>query len=308
MSHQPVKSLRPYLMLAVIILLWGMNYVVSRFLSGIPPIRVSGILYALFRYLLGALTMVVVMTYQKRGPKSILQEIRPYKGILLLSAFVSAMFVIFTHISAEYIPCGTTSIIINLCPIVVLLYGVTILKENITTKKILGFLLGLAGGVIFLWNSLILAEGFFIGILLALGGMFAWAAYTITLHYLEGADRYIVMTVKHTTSTIMIVPFIILMMMDGITLILIWDAISILGLAFAGILASGLAYLLYFAAIEILGAPKASSFLFLVPFVSVAGDFILGEPPTVITLLAGITAIIGVGLIKMSDSQDVEDS
>lgn len=276
---------------------------VSRFLSGIPPVRVSGIMYAFFRYFLGAMTMVGVMAYQRKGPRTIAEEIRPYRSILLLSAFVSALFVIFTHISAEFIPCGTTSIIINLCPIVVLLYGAIILREPLTSKKIFGFLLGLMGGIVFLWNSLTVSEGFLWGIILALGGMFAWAAYTITLHYLEGADRFVVMTVKHATSTVMIIPFILFMIVEGASLILIWDVVSILGLLFAGVLASGLAYILYFTAIEYLGAPKASSFLFLVPFVSVAGDFILGEPPVLITLIAGAVAVIGVGLVKMSDTE-----
>ncbi|MHA1909859.1 MAG: EamA family transporter, partial [Candidatus Thorarchaeota archaeon] len=71
------------------------------------------------------------------------------------------------------------------------------------------------------------------------------------------------------------------------------------------VIASGLAYVLYFTAIEILGAPRASSFLFLIPFVSLVGDFILGEPPYLIALIAGLIAIIGVALVKFS-SNDVE--
>ena len=72
-------------------------------------------------------------------------------------------------------------------------------------------------------------------------------------------------------------------------------------------LASGLAYILYFTVIEILGAPRASSFLFLIPFVSLAGDFILGEPPHVIALVAGLIAIIGVALVRLS-SNDIEQN
>jgi drug/metabolite transporter (DMT)-like permease len=60
------------------------------------------------------------------------------------------------------------------------------------------------------------------------------------------------------------------------------------------------AYVLYFTAVEILGATHASSFLFLTPFVSVVGDFVLGEPSELVILLAGLIAIIGVGLIRFS--------
>ena len=112
------------------------------------------------------------------------------------------------------------------------------------------------------------------------------------------------MTVKHVTSTVMILPFMLLMVLDGTSLILVLDAWSVAGLLFSGVLSSGLAYVLYFSSIESLGAPKASSFLFLVPFVSVAGDFVLGEPPEVITLIAGVIALVGVALVKFAGANE----
>jgi len=302
-----VSSRRPYLMLAVIILLWGTNFVVARFLSGLEPIRVSGILFGFFRYFIGAFTMIAVLVYNRLGLSEVREEIAPYKKMLLLSAFASAIFVMTLHMSVEFISSGTSSIIVNLCPILVLMYGVYKFKERLTPLKVTGFLLGFIGGLVFLWNSMVLSPGLELGIFFALIAMIAWGAYTITLHYLEGANKYIVMTVKHTVSSIMILPFICLVLIEGTTLILIFDVLSILGLLFSGVLASGLAYVLYFSAVEAIGAPKASSFLFLVPFVSVIGDFVLGEPPEVITLLAGIIAIIGVAFVRFSGVNEPED-
>lgn len=294
-------------MLAAIILLWGMNFIVARFLSGIEPIRVSGILYGFFRYFIGAFTMIAVLAYKKQGFTEVRKEVAPYKKMLLLSAFASAIFVMTLHMSVEFISSGTASIIVNLCPILVLIYGVYKFKESLTPLKIGGFLLGLIGGLVFLWNSLVLSPGLELGILFASIAMVAWGAYTITLHYLEGANKYIVMTVKHSVSSAMILPFIFLVLIEGTTLILIFDAWSIVGLLFSGVLASGLAYVLYFSAVEMIGAPKASSFLFLVPFVGVIGDFVLGEPPEVITLFAGIIAIIGVALVRFAGVKESED-
>jgi drug/metabolite transporter (DMT)-like permease len=295
-------------MLAAIVLLWGTNFVVARFLSGIDPIRVSGILFGFFRYFIGAFTMIAVLAFQKQGVEEVRSEVAQYKLMLLLSAFTSAIFVMALHISVEFISSGTSSIIVNLCPILVLIYGMYKFKERLTPMKVLGFLLGLAGGLIFLWNSILMLPGLELGIFFALIAMVAWGGYTITLHYLEGANRYIVMTVKHAVSSIMILPFIYLVVLEGTSLILIFDIWSITGLLFSGILASGLAYVIYFAAIEAIGAPKASSFLFLVPFVSVVGDFVLGEPPEIITLLAGIIATIGVALIRFAGVSEIKES
>jgi len=248
--------------------------------------------------------MVFVMIYQGKGLSEIREETRPYKAILLLSAFFSSVFVIAVHLSAEFVSSGTTSIIVNLCPFLVFLYGVSYLRERFTFVKACGFILGLVGGLIFLWNSLALSPGLEFGIILALIGMIAWGAYSITLHYLDGANRYIVMTVKHVASTAMVLPTLLIVVLDGTSLILVLDAWSVAGLLFSGVLASGLAYVLYFSSIELLGAPKATSYLFLVPFVSVAGDFVLGEPPEVITLIAGVIALVGVALVKFAGANE----
>ena len=290
--------------MTVVVLLWGTNFIVSRFLTGLDPVRVSGVFYAFLRYALGALAMVTVMVFQRKGPKEIISEIHPYRRVLFCSVIFASIFVVALHTSTEYIPSGTSSIIINLNPIFVLIFGVIFLKERLFPLKLIGFIMGFLGGSIFLLTSLQAAPGFEIGILLGVLGMLMWAAYTITLHYLEGANRYVVVTVTHVTSSLIILLFILGLVMSGAQLIFVLDVFSIFGLLFAGVLVSGLGYVLYFAAIEVLGAPKASSFLFLMPFVSVLGDFLLGEPPELVILLAGMIAILGVGLIRYSASSD----
>ncbi|NWF95144.1 MAG: DMT family transporter [Candidatus Thorarchaeota archaeon] len=305
-----VYDRRPYLLLAVIILLWGSNYIVARVLTGVSPIRVSGVLYAFFRYLLGTVTMLVVILRQGKGFSRIRTEVRPYRSLLGLSAVLSAVFVVTTHMSAEHLPAGTTSLIVNLSPVVVLLFGVLFLHEPLSTSRVLGFLLGFAGGFLFLCASLTSSlgsdHGLELGLGLALAGMLSWAAYTIVLQYLERADCYIVMTAKHAVSTVIVLPFVAVLAYGGSPLILVIDVWSTAGLLFAGVFASGVAYVLYFRAVAQLGASRASSFLFLVPFVSIAGDFFLREPPTLLAILAGSVALVGVALVRRSGRQQAE--
>ncbi|MGY5855473.1 MAG: DMT family transporter [Candidatus Thorarchaeota archaeon] len=287
-------------MLVIIISLWGLNFIISRFLCGIDPVRVSGVLFALFRYSLGALTLIGVMAYQRKGPHAITEEIHPHRNLILLSAVLSAIFVVGVHTSTEFITSGTSSIIVNLSPVVVLVFGVLFLKERLSPMKVVGFLLGLFGGLIFLWTTITIVPGIELGILLAMVGTLAWGAYTVTLHYLEGVDRYVVITVTMVISSLLLLSFIVVMILQGFVFVLFIDVFSMTGLLISGVLGSGLTYVLYFTAVEVLGATHASSFLFLIPFVSVAGDFILGEPPEFVILLAGLIAIIGVGLIRLS--------
>ncbi|MHA2150420.1 MAG: DMT family transporter [Candidatus Thorarchaeota archaeon] len=294
--------------MTLVVILWGTNIIVSRFLTGLDPVRVSGVFFAFFRYALGALTMVFVIIYQRKGLREINSTIRQYRRVLFSSIIFASIFVVALHTSTEFIPSGTSSIIINLNPIIVLIFGVIFLKERLSPVKLLGFVMGFLGGSIFLMNSIQISPGLEFGIILAVIGMVMWGAYTISLHYLEGANRYVVMTVTHLTSSLIILLFIIGLLTAGVQLILILDYFTIIGLLFSGILVSGLGYVLYFTAIEALGAPRASSFLFLMPFVSVMGDFLLREPPEFIILLAGIIAVIGVGLVRFSSTDETESS
>jgi drug/metabolite transporter (DMT)-like permease len=282
----------------------GLNFIISRYLTGIDPIHVSGVLFALLRYALGAFTLIGVMAYQRKGLHTIREEIQPHRNLILLSVLISAIFVIGLHTSTEFITSGTSSILVNLNPVVVLIFGVLFLKEKLSVIKTLGFLLGLLGGLIFLWTSITIAPGIELGILLALVSTFAWGAYTITLHYLEGADRFVVITVTLVTSSLLLFLFNLAMISQGFVPVLALDVFSISGILVTGVLSSGLGYVLYFTAVEILGATRASSFLFLIPFVSVAGDFVLGEPPELVILMAGLIAIIGVGLIRLAGFEE----
>lgn len=292
---------KAYFLLMTVVILWGMNYIVGRIISSdylFGYIHVSGILYGFFRYFVGALTMMGVMVYQRKSISAMRREISPYSKVLLLSAGISAVFVLNAHMSHKYVSGGTTSIIINLCPLLVFLYSIVVFKEKGSSLKVAGFLLGTVGGIMYLYFSLKELEKVnYLGILLSLVAMVAWAGYTITLHYMEGGNRTIIISVQHSTSTLFILPFLLFYTREN-PLIFVGDVISFGGVFFGGVLASGVAYLLYFRAIEMLGASRAASFLFLVPFVSLVGDFVLGEIPGVMTLVAGVVAIMGVAFIK----------
>ena len=296
-------------MLSLVIIIWGINYVVGRLLShsfpsipGLEQQHMSGTFYGFYRYFFRTLTMFFVIIYQKKTFTGVIEEINPIKYYLILSAFFSAIFVLASHASSEYISSGTTSIIVNLCPVLVFLYGLIFLREKLTLLKLMGFFLGVIGGSLFLFSSFNSSSGSSsIGVFLAIIGMVSWGTYSILLYYMGGNDSYIIMTVKHGISTLISIPIIFYVSIENNNeMVLVIDLWTIFGFIFGGIFATGIAYILYFKAIESLGAPKASAFLFLIPFVSLLGDTLLGELPPIISLFGGIIALIGVFFIKIS--------
>jgi drug/metabolite transporter (DMT)-like permease len=296
------KTGHPYLLLFLVILIWGINWIVGRCLSSpvlFGYVHISGVLLGFLRYVVGSVTMILILFLQKGRLSLICRQMKPFGKVLGISILASSIFVLSANQSQTYVSSGTSSIIVNLCPALVLIYGIVFLEEKLTIKKAVGFTLGFLGGLLFLYNSLKSNSGPHVdlGILLSAVAMIAWAGYTITLHYLGGANRVAVLSIQLTVSSLLIVPFLGIYMMTS-PLEFIVDIWSILGVLFCGVVSSGVAYILYFKAIEAIGAPKSSSFLFLIPFVCLLGDVMLNELPSPITLIGGVVAILGVALIK----------
>ena len=299
---KPSETGHPYLLLFLVILIWGINWIVGRCLSSpvlFGYVHISGVLLAFLRYVVGAVTMIMIMVLQKERLSEIHKQMKPFVSALGISILASSIYVLCANQSQAYVSSGTSSIIVHLCPALVLIYGVVFLEEKLTIQKTIGFTLGFLGGLLFLYTSLESNSGPNVdqGIFLSAIAMIAWAAYTITLHYLEGANRVAVISVQLTVSSLLIVPFLVMYTMTA-PLEFILDIWSILGVLFCGAISTGIAYLLYFKAIEIIGAPKSASFLFLIPCVGLLGDVLLHELPSPITLIGGVVAIIGVALIK----------
>jgi drug/metabolite transporter (DMT)-like permease len=295
------------LLLVLVILIWGINYVVGRCLSSpvvFGYVHITGVLFGFLRYLVAALTMGTLLLSRRQGLSAIRLELRPHRRPLALSIVASSIFVLSAHQSQAYVSSGTTSVIVNFCPVLVLAYGIWRLKEKTTTLGALGFGLGACGGTLFLLNSRLSVGGqdIGLGLVLALIAMVAWAAYTVTLHHLGGADRAAVLGVQHAVSTLLITPFLGFYLLSS-PLKFVPDAWSALGIFFSGAISSGLAYILYFQAIGSLGARRAASFLFLVPLVSLLGDLTLGELPRWTALAGGLVALVGVALIKVEGAQ-----
>lgn len=296
------KSGYPYILLFLVIIFWGLNFIIGRCLLSeavFGYVHITGVLFAFLRYLAGSLTMILILVVRKRRLIEIRKEMRPHIKLLVVSILVSSIFVLSANQSQFYVSSGTTSIIINLCPVLVLIYGIVFLEEQLTVQKAAGFVLGFLGGLLFLYHSLQNSSGLNMGmgVVLSMVAMAAWAGYTITLYYLGGVDRVAVLSVQLTVSSLLIVPFLGVYLLSS-PLVFVPDIWSILGVLFSGVISSGIAYILYFNAIDAIGAPKAASFLFLIPFVSLLGDVMLKELPPPITLIGGIVAIAGVALIK----------
>jgi drug/metabolite transporter (DMT)-like permease len=74
-----------------------------------------------------------------------------------------------------------------------------------------------------------------------------------------------------------------------------------LGVGFLGIFCSGLAYIFWYDALQVLPVAQAGAFVYLEPFVTlVVAALVLSEVITQVSLLGGIVILLGVWMVQKS--------
>lgn len=260
------------LMVLVVGLAWGLNWVAARvILTALPPwtMRTLGIgLGALTLFAAAGMTRVRLTVPRAQAVK------------IMIAGFFNV--VIFNVCSAYAQVYGTTSraiVIAYSMPIWAALLARFVLKEKLTAAKLLG--LGLCAAGLIILISPLMQSGFPLGALLALGCAWSWAAGTI---YMKWAQ--IEAPMLATAAWQLLFGWVMLaagmLHFDGPTLggpltpqVMGW-------IAYNGFFGMGMAYFLWFVVIDRLPATTATLGVLVSPVVGVLGSaLIVGERPNV---------------------------
>lgn len=277
------------------IIFWGISFIATKVvLREIHPFTLMTL-----RFGIGALLLLVV---QFNNDKRFLNTFsrRDWIYIVLLSIVGISGHTLLQSYGLLYTTAINTGWIIAIFPIVITLAARVFLGEAITGGKIVGIVLGFFG--IFL----IISKGIFSLSLFRMGSTFGdflilisaltWTGFTV------GGRGFLSRFPPLVTITpIMIVGFLTTLPLTGF--IGEWNVLFHLslpawgGILFLGIFCSGLAYLYWYAALKKKDSSIVGMYLYLEPFVTLIGAYLLlGEEILWITLLGGAMTLLGVYL------------
>jgi drug/metabolite transporter (DMT)-like permease len=197
------------------------------------------------------------------------------------------------------IPAARAAMIVACVPSAVALYSALVLRAPSTALKALGIALSLSGVAVILSGGdprALLTQGPATGDLLILGCVVVWSAYSIGGgHVVRRISPLSAVTWSCLIGNAMLLPPAL---MTG----LVPQALSASGfvwanLLFLGVPATGLAFLWYHDGIRVLGAPRASIFINLVPvFATLLSAALLGETVGLALVAGGAMVLAGVVL------------
>jgi drug/metabolite transporter (DMT)-like permease len=196
----------------------------------------------------------------------------------------------------------TTSWIVSTIPVFMALLGWLALKENLRWLQWTGILVSALGVLLVVTRGdlSMLASGKFgtVGDFLILVSAVNWAVFSVLSR--RGLQKYpATLMMFYVMAFGWLFSSVLFFAQNGLGQIglITWD--GWMGIAFLGVFCSGLAYIFWYDALQVLPVAETGAFLYLEPVVTVlVAALILGERLTLFTLTGGVLILAGVWLVN----------
>ena len=279
------KTAIGYVMLVVIVFLWGTTFVSTKvLLRNLAPVDIL-----FYRFLVGYAALWAI---QPRRAKftTIKNE------ALLFAAGASGIVLYFLceNVALVYTQASNVGPLVATTPVMTLLLSALVNRDaTITRATVTGCLVGLAGVALVFFNGSVVLEISPLGDALALGAALCWAMYCVLLKRITGMENMIALTRRvFGYALLLMVP---LLCVKGLNARADTLALPVVigNLLFLGLGASALCYVLWNAAVGRVGVARASYFLYFVPVVTLVVAAIVLRETITIYAVGGTALIIG---------------
>ncbi|HJW20941.1 MAG TPA: DMT family transporter [Candidatus Limnocylindrales bacterium] len=285
-----------------VVVFWAANFIVVKAANQqIPPLA-----FAFLRFSLAAAVLLVGLRLREgtiRMPRGDLLQ------ILGLGALGFGIYQILWATALQTIPAGTSAFLIAATPVLTALLAVVAGSDVLTRGKLLGSLVSFAGvAIVVAGGAGLVLDQSLGGDLLTLVAAVCWSIYTAF-----GAPVLRRHSPLRTTAWAMVGGSVVLAL-PGLWqgLGASWAAVqpgAWVGLLYSSLIPAGIANVIVFHGIRLLGPTRITAWQFLVPFVAVVIAFVaLGEPIQAAELLGGLVIILGVAMTRSTGPGRVADA
>lgn len=274
------------------VIVWGLSFIATKnVLNEVPPVVIVFI-----RQLLGISFLIIIAVKQNLSFAITWQD---HKWVLLLGLI--ACFHLWIQVTGlQWTTASHTGWIIGITPVFMTILAMIFFKEKIARHRTAGIIISFAGLLLLVSKGDFYSLDFIKneGDLLIIGSSVTWAIYSMvskraTLNYSP------LMTTLYLFAVIAIVlsPFAI--SQNNFSAVLHLSASGWISILFLGIFCSGMAYVFWAQSLAEMPASRVGAFLYIEPFVTFFGAWILlDEKITLLTLLSGLVIIGGVVLVN----------
>lgn len=272
-----------HLIAVLTVCIWGSTFIATKTLinQGLTPVEIFTYRFSL------AYLCLLAFCHQKLMANTWRDE-----GLFLLAGLTGgSLYFISENSALEITMASNVSLIVCTTPVLTVLLSSFFFKEKLRKGFIAGSLVALSGVTLVVFNGSVFLKLNPLGDCLTLLAALSWAFYSLILRQMGNKYSTLFITRKvffySLITMILYLPFAPSSFhLERLCYPLVYG-----NLLFLGIVASMLCYLSWNACVRIIGASRASNYLYINPLVAVwASHLFLSEPITP-------TALLGAGLI-----------
>ncbi len=271
------------------VVFWGLSIISTKVvLAQIPPVSI-----AFFRYSIATATLIPLALLTHSLPKITLKDLGT---LIITSMFGIVLYFLFENNALQYTTASNASMLVAAMPLFAVFIESLFFRQRVSWKMAICIMISIVGVylVVTVDGRLDFSSARFFGNLLMMGSMICWVVYTFLNKNLEGKySGMTIITYQSLASIFIFMPFVIPEIKRWPELASITPSI-LANLVFLGVFCSALEYLCYIYAVKRLGATVSTTFLNLIPVVTVvSGTLLLQEKLLWIE-------VFGMGLIMAS--------
>jgi drug/metabolite transporter (DMT)-like permease len=297
-SHQ-----RSIIMLVITMVIWGSTFVVTKgIIELLPPFALGFARVAIGTLVLLPFAFMRHREGRRKGPL-------PWGSICAMGFIGVALYYGLFNFSLRYTSASQGALVQSCIPAMTALVAVLWLRERASPVRWFGIGLSVAG-VLLVFSDVEegSARSALLGNLLMFATVVCWGVYTsIAKRVAEGPDPVIVTTGVMAVGALLLLPMAVAeMAAEGFPRV---SATAWLGVAYLGAFASGVAYLLYNAALQHMDASEVGVYTNLIPIVGVLlGILVLHEPLSARAIVGGCIVLAGVWLTGLQRDNRVRNA
>lgn len=275
---------------AITMLLWASAFVVIR---GVGPHYDPGSL-ALLRMLVGSVALGVIAAVRGvRWP--------PRRSVPLVVAWGVAWFALYNlalNTAETQIDAGTTAMLVNLAPLIVVILGGLLLGEGFPRRLVVGAPLAFVG-VVLIGAASSTGRAAAGGVVLAIVAAFLYGGSALLQkHLLKVVDPVTLTWLGATSGTVALLPWAPRLMGDLATAPLP----ATLAVVYLGVFPTAIAFTTWAYVLSRSTAGRTAATSYLVPAIAIVLSWMfLGEAPTAVMLLGGALCLLGVFVTRLPD-------
>ena len=294
------SKLTAHLLAILTSIIWGTTFISTKIvLRELEPLEVL-----IYRFIIGYIGIVLI------APKPLAFEgIKKEIWYFLAGLTGVTLYFLCENVALTSTLASNVGVIVSTAPMFTALLAFLFLKTEKPGKYFfIGFLIAISGILLINFRQASQLQISPVGDLLAVGAAFVWAIYSIILKKHIQLSKNMIKVTRRILfyGLITMVPWGLL---NGFSFesLKSLEGLTIANLFYLGIGASTMCYLTWNYSVEVLGALKASVYIYMVPAITIfASVLILKEPLTLIIVAGGCLTILGLIISEKKTKKKVD--